>query len=145
MGIVYTEDISIKDYNSLRVSAGWPALHPEQTAASLKGSALVIAAKDGERTVGTARLIWDEGCAALIKDVVVLPEYQGQGIGTAMMARILDYLKSRLKPGYGVQIDLMAAEGKEAFYRKFGFSVRPREYRGSGMDLWISSDETERG
>lgn len=127
----------------LRVSAGWPALHPEQTDASLKGSALVIAAKDGERTVGTARLIWDGGCAALIKDIVVLPEYQGRGIGTAMMTQIIDYLRSNLKPGFGVQIDLMAAWGKEAFYTKLGFSVRPRENRGSGMDLWISNNEIE--
>lgn len=144
MRIVYTGDISTEDYNMLRVSAGWPALHPEQTQASLKGSALVIAAKDGERTVGTARLIWDGGCAALIKDVIVLPEYQGQGLGTAMMKKIMDYLRSKLKPGYGVQIDLMAARGKEAFYRKLGFSVRPSENRGAGMDLWISNNEVQR-
>lgn len=135
--IIYTNDISVEDYNMLRASAGWLTIHPEQAKVGLKGSALLIAAKDGEITVGTARLVWDGGYAALIKDVLVLPEYQGQGVGTAMMTQIMDYLKSKLNPGYVIQIDLMSAKGKETFYEKFGFSVRPRENRGAGMDMWI--------
>jgi GNAT superfamily N-acetyltransferase len=135
--IVYKNDISVEDYNVLRASAGWLTIHPEQAKVGLKGSALLIAAKDGDITVGTARLVWDGGDAALIKDVLVLPEYQGQGIGTAMMTQIMDFLKSKLKPGYCIQIDLMSAMGKETFYEKFGFSVRPRENRGAGMDMRI--------
>lgn len=138
MNIIYTHTITVDDYNMLRVSAGWPVIHTEQAEAGLKGSALIVAAKDGERTVGTARLVWDGGYVALIKDVLVLPECQGQGIGTEMMIRIMDYLKSKLKPGYGIQVDLMSAKSKEGFYEKFGFSVRPRENRGAGMDMWIT-------
>jgi len=137
MSITYTNGISVQDYNMLRASAGWLNIHPEQAEAGLKGSALVITAKNGKRTVGAARLVWDGGYAALIKDVLVLPEYQGQGIGTAMMMQIMDYLRGNLKPGYGIQIDLMSAKGKEAFYEKFGFTARPRENRGAGMDMWI--------
>lgn len=135
--ITYVNGISPEDYNFLRVSAGWTVIHPEQAEASLKGSALVIAAKDGNRTVGTARLLWDGGYAALIKDVLVLPEYQSRGIGMNLITRILNHLKSKLKPGYVIQIDLMAAKDKEGFYEKMGFSVRPREGRGAGMDMWI--------
>jgi hypothetical protein len=29
-------------------------------------------------------------------------------------------------------------EIKSSFYEKFGFSSRPRENRGAGMDLWLS-------
>ena len=138
MSITYTNVISAEDYNMLRSSAGWPTIHTEQAIAGLQGSALVIAVKDGERTVGTARLVWDGGYAALIKDVLVLPDYQGQGIGTAMMTQIMDYLKSKLKPGYSIQIDLMSVHGKERFYEKFGFLVRPRENRGHGMDMLLT-------
>jgi GNAT superfamily N-acetyltransferase len=137
MEITYTNIISVEDYNMLRTFAGWGKIHPEQAEARLKGSAFIIAARDGQCTVGTARLLWDGGCSALIKDVLVLPEYQGQGIGTAMMTQIMDFLYSNLKPGYSIQIDLMAAQGKEGFYEKFGFAVRPRGKRGAGMDLWI--------
>ena len=96
--IIYTNDISVEDYNMLRASAGWLTIHPEQAKVGLKGSALLV---------------------------------------TAMMTQIMDYLKSKLKPCYGIQIDLMSAKGKETFYEKFGFSVRPRENRGAGMDMWI--------
>jgi len=138
MNITYKDDISVEEYNMLRTSAGWPSIQPEQAEAGLRGSALVISAKDGKLTVGTARLVWDGGYAALIKDVLVLPEYQGQGIGTAMMMQIMDFLKSRLKSGYSIQVDLMSSYGKEGFYEKFGFTVRPRKNRGAGMDLWIT-------
>ena len=135
--IIYTNDILVEDYNMLRASAGWLTIHPEQAKIGLKGSALLIAAKDGDITVGTARLVWDSGCAALIKDVLVLPEYQGLGVGTAMVTQIIDHLKSKLNPGYVIQIDLMSANAQESFYEKFGFSVRPRENRGPGMDMWL--------
>jgi GNAT superfamily N-acetyltransferase len=140
MNITYTNTITVEDYNALRESAGWNPIHPEQAAASLAGSALVIAALDGIKTVGTARLVWDDGYAALVKDVLVLPEYQGQGIGTEMMNRIMIFLREKLKPSYGIQIDIMAAKGKEGFYEKFGFTVRPRENRGTGMDLWLRGE-----
>lgn len=135
--VIYTDSISVEDYNKLRASCGWPVIHPEQAQAGLNGSAIVISAIDAGRTVGTARLVWDGGYAALIKDVLVLPEYQCKGIGTAMMSKIMDYIKKNLKTGYGIQVDLMSAKGKEGFYEKFGFSSRPRENRGAGMDIWI--------
>jgi GNAT superfamily N-acetyltransferase len=139
MNLTYLNKIPVEDYNALRESAGWNPVHPQQAAASLAGSALVVAAMDGAKTVGTARLVWDGGYAALIKDVLVLPEYQGYGIGTKMMNRIMDFLRKQLKPGYGIQIDMMAAQGKEGFYERFGFTSRPRENRGAGMDMWLHS------
>ena len=141
MNIVYTNTISVDDFNALRLSAGWSAIDPEQAQAGLSGSAFVTVAKDGDKTVGTGRLVWDGGYAALIKDVLVLPEYQGMGIGTAMMEQILTFLKENMKPGWGVSVDLMAAIGKEGFYEKFGFLSRPRERRGAGMDMWIIKEK----
>ena len=141
MNIIYTNTISVEEYNALRLSAGWAAIEPEQAQAGLAGSAFVTVAKDGDKTVGVGRLVWDGGYSALIKDVLVLPEYQGMGIGTAMMEQILSFLKANMKPGWGVSLDLMAAIGKEGFYEKFGFISRPRENRGAGMDMWIVKEE----
>ena len=140
MKIIYTNTISAHDYNALRVSAGWNEIKAEQAAAGLAGSAFAIAAKDGEKTVGMARLVWDGGYGALVKDVIVLPKYQGLGIGTEMMEQILLFLKGKCKPGWSICIDLMTAEGKEGFYEKFGFESRPRDRRGAGMDMWITGE-----
>ena len=141
MNIVYTNTISVDDYNALRLSAGWSAIEPEQAQVGFVGSAFITAAKDSDKTVGTGRLVWDGGYAALIKDVLVLPEYQGMGIGTAMMEQILSFLKENMKSGWGVSVDLMAAIDKEGFYEKFGFISRPRERRGAGMDMWIIKEK----
>jgi len=142
MNIAYTNNISVEDYNALRLSAGWMTINPEQAQAGLDGSAFIVAANDGDKVVGTARLVWDGGYAALIKDVLVLPEYQGKGIGKHMMEQIISYLKQQMKPGWGIAVNLMAATGKEGFYEKFGFFSRPRNNRGAGMDMWLTKEDT---
>ncbi len=99
----------------------------------LRNSAYIVAAKDGETTVGMARLVSDGGYVVFVADVLVLPEYQGMGIGKAMMERLLRYIRGNMKAGYNVQIDLMSAKGKEGFYKKFGFIKRPDNTFGCGM------------
>ena len=140
MNITYTNSVSVKDYTLLRASAGWRALHPEQAKAGIDGSAFLVAALDGEKTVGVARLIWDGGYGALIKDVLVLPDYQGKGIGKEMVNRIIGFLESQLKPGYGISVDLVAAKGKEGFYKQFGFTELQNERKGTGMELWLTKE-----
>ena len=137
--IIYTNTVTVNDYNMLRQSAGWPVVNAEQAQAGIIGSAFIVSAKDNKKTVGVGRLIWDGGDAALIKDVLVLPEYQGMGIGTHITEQLLAFLKNRMKPGWSVSVDLMAAIGKEGFYEKFGFVSRPRDRRGAGMDLRITN------
>ncbi len=48
-----------------------------------------------------------------------------------------------MKPGYKVKLTLNSAKGKEAFYEKFGFRVRPNEDAGPGMDQWLIMDEDQ--
>ncbi|MFA7383280.1 MAG: GNAT family N-acetyltransferase [Desulfurivibrionaceae bacterium] len=71
-------------------------------------------AYDGERLIGAGRGISDGALRAAIYDMVVLPEYQGHGIGT----RIMNYLLARANAEI---IMLFANPGKEPFYDRFGF------------------------
>ena len=137
--ITYTDTITVEGYNHLRRSVGWQPLAPEQAAAGLRGTAFLVAAMEEGRTVGMARLISDGGYIAFLADVVVLPEYQGQGIGRAMMERVMAYIGGQMKEGWRIQMVLVAAEGKEAFYEKFGFTARPGENAGAGMAQWLKS------
>ncbi|MCL2719033.1 MAG: GNAT family N-acetyltransferase [Lachnospiraceae bacterium] len=95
----------------------------------------VSAVKDGT-TVGMARLLGDAAIFWLIVDVWVLPEYQGQGIGQAMVERLSRYIKENAPKGYHA-LYLMCAKGKEGFYEKLGFDCRPNAYEGSGMEMEI--------
>jgi len=66
------------------------------------------------RLVGAGRVLTDFYRAALVLDVVVLPEYQGRGLGR----KIMRFLTKRAKAS---NLILYAAPGREGFYRKLGY------------------------
>lgn len=138
MNIQYSNDLSAEDYTNLRRSVGFREIPLHQASVGLKNTAYQVAALDGAKTVGMARILWDGGYTAFLCDVIVHPDYQGSHIGTEMVARILDYLRSKLEPGDRILISLGAARDKEPFYHKLGFQSRPNELQGSGMSQWLT-------
>ena len=136
MDITITNSISPEEYLGLRQAVGWSVFPVEQAEAGLQNSH-VICFRNKEKAVALGRVIWDHGYSVLISDVIVAPEYQGQGLGRKLMEAIMAYLRSLLKPGYRIMISLMAAENKQGFYKKFGFIERPSELFGPGMHQWI--------
>ena len=93
---------------------------------------------DDNKIVGSARVIWDRGYVSYLADVMVVPEYQGMGIGTKMVEMSLTFMKSQLKEGWKIKMVLVSAKGRETFYRQFCFMERPNENFGAGMDLWLT-------
>lgn len=136
--IQYVNSISVEDYNNLRKSAGWQEVEPSQVKIGLENTAYQIAAVLNGQTIGMARVISDGGYIAFIADVIVHPEHQRKGIGRVMLQQILSHLKSNLKPGERIGVHLMAAKGKEVFYRELGFGERPNEEQGAGMTMMLS-------
>ena len=131
-----TNTITPEEYLGLRKAVGWSIFPIEQASAGLDNSH-VICLRDGERPVAMGRIIWDHGYSVLIADVIVDPQYQGQGLGRELMKNIMDHLRGLLKPGYRILVSLLAAENKEGFYKKFGFIERPTEIFGPGMHQWL--------
>jgi aralkylamine N-acetyltransferase len=87
---------------------------PEALRKVFENSAVVCFAWHAGELVGCGRAISDRVRFAVIFDVVLLPEHQGQGIGTQIM--------QDLARRSGAQnILLHAARGKEAFYEKLGY------------------------
>ncbi len=68
------------------------------------------------------------------------PLEQAKGIGRELMNYAMNYIKSKLKPGWRIMVNLQAAKGKEGFYKKFGFIERPNQDFGPGMHQWLSSE-----
>ena len=60
-----------------------------------------------------------------IHEIVVLPEYQGQGIGKALMERVLNYFKEK---GLDTAELWVGDENRKAFefYKRFGFQQNGR-------------------
>ncbi|MDR2501752.1 MAG: GNAT family N-acetyltransferase [Oscillospiraceae bacterium] len=141
MSVTYTNAISPEEYNALRSAVGWSARPIEQARQALNGSAFTVTACCADRAVGIARALCDGGDSALIKDVMVLPDYQRQGIGLELMSRIMEFLHGQLNPGWDMQIELASTRGKEQFYQKFGFELRPTDRYGNGMVMRINQSE----
>ena len=135
--IHYEAFITSEEYMELRRKVGWCEFVLEEAQAGIDNAYMVICVRDEDKAVGVARLLWDGGYIAFLADVIVDPEYQGQGIGKKLVESIVDRVKSDMKPGYKVKICLLAAKGKEPFYEKLGFSERPNDKLGAGMDQWI--------
>jgi GNAT superfamily N-acetyltransferase len=119
------------DYNHLRESVGWGTYEPAVIQTALPNSLYCVGAVLNGQVIGMARVVGDGGLVYYIQDVIVLPEYQRQGIGTLLMNAVLTYLRNHVSPNSVV--GLMAAKGKELFYGKYGFYARPTADLGSGM------------
>ncbi|MCP4755015.1 MAG: GNAT family N-acetyltransferase [Proteobacteria bacterium] len=87
---------------------------PEKQRRACENSYAVCFAFDNEKLVGMVRAVSDGEYQAAIYDMVVLPEYQGKGIGKMLM----DNIEKRLPVSTSI---LFAAPGKESFYQKCGY------------------------
>ena len=134
--ITYSELMTPEEYNALRVSVDWREITPEQAKRGLENTTFLVVARDDEKIVGMGRVLFDYGYTAYIGDVIVHPEYQGQGIGTHIVKSLLDQTMDAACEGERIMFILGAAKGKEQFYEKFGFKMRPNEYSGHGMSMY---------
>lgn len=77
-------------------------------------STLVVSAWDNERLVGVVRVLSDKVIRSVIYDLVVDPEYQGQGIGKELVKRCIRH--------YPYTEWLVQTTGNIArYYEKMGF------------------------
>ncbi len=139
-GITYTNTITQESANSIRASVGFRKIHPEQLQASLDGSALIVAAYDRSRAIGMARLIWDGGSVALIRDIIVVPDYQMRGVEDELIEQIFAFLNSKLKPGFGIQVDVMAWDNQKKIYEGLGFQPSVPQRRGTPMHICLTNE-----
>jgi GNAT superfamily N-acetyltransferase len=87
---------------------------PNDLQQAFAASYAVVYAYDGETLIGLARALCDGVYQAAIYDVVLLPEYQGKGIGKAIMEHLCRQLPVD-------NIILYAVPGREGFYARCGF------------------------
>jgi ribosomal protein S18 acetylase RimI-like enzyme len=96
---------------------GWPSgPSPERHLELLHGSERVVLARDAEtgRLVGFVNAVGDGVLSAFVPLLEVLPEYQGQGIGTELVRRMLALLEDRY------MVDLCCDDELVPFYERFG-------------------------
>ena len=136
--ILYTEaNPSPDQLYELFLSTGWNeeyGLTQEEFFHTLQHSWYCLSAYDKDVLVGFGRIISDTVLHALIVDMMILPDYQGKGIGTALLKRLVQHChRHRIR-----DIQLFSAEGKAGFYLKNGFIRRRPD--APGMEWPLPAD-----
>lgn len=109
---------------SLYESTGWWKPGPDAADEAFRlvaGSHCFLVAESKGEIVGMGRAISDHVSDAYIQDVAVRPDYKRQGIGSQLVARLIQRLQ---EDGIG-WIGLIAERNSHAFYRESGFSEMP--------------------
>lgn len=115
----YTE-YSRDEIQRLYSQVGWTAYTEDLNALEqgFKNSLLVLASFENDELLGIIRVVGDGFTVILVQDILVFPQYQRQGIGTALFKAVLD------RYSHVRQIQLVTDNTPQtvAFYKSLGFS-----------------------
>ena len=129
--------VSLDDVLHLYQAVGWTNYtnQPQMLAQALTHSLAIYLARDGEKIVGLVRLIGDGFSSVFVQDLIVLPSYQRQGIGSSLMKEALEDFKE----AYQVQLATEQTEKNMGFYRSMGFETLST-YDCTGM-TWVNREK----
>ena len=103
----------------LYASVGWTAYtdHPEQLRKGFENSMLTLAAYEDDQLLGIIRTVGDGHTIVFVQDILVFPEHQRKGVGSALLQAILD------RYSHVRQIELATDNTPKtiAFYKSMGF------------------------
>ena len=131
------EFVKLEDVLHLYQAVGWTNYthQPEMLEQALSHSLAIYVALDGDAVVGLIRLVGDGFSSVLVQDSIVLPSYQRQGIGSALMKQALEDFKEV----YQVQLATEQTEKNVGFYRSMGFETLST-YNCIGM-TWMNREK----
>jgi len=124
-------------FNVLAESVGWGHPPIEQVKIAIENSIYTVCVEDDKEIIAMGRMIGDNSMSYFIKDVAVMPSYQGKGVGKLLIADMLSFIKDKTPKSWKVCVELISASEKEGFYEKFAFQRRPSATSGSGMSLMV--------
>lgn len=128
--------VDVIELENLCDKVGWPRRPVAKVEAALKNSFLVASLqlqlqRPGstaveQKLIGLARVTSDHAFNATIWDVLVDPEYQGQGLGKSLVEYCVRSLLRR-----DISNITLFADGKVvSFYRSMGFEADPEGIKG---------------
>nr|YP_009398360.1 hypothetical protein [Lophocladia kuetzingii]ARW67546.1 hypothetical protein [Lophocladia kuetzingii] len=124
------KNINLYELEKLCDSVGWARRPLKKVKIALENSFLTISIfyyyKTKKKLIGFARATSDNSFNATIWDVVIHPNFQGKGLGKALMNEIVKQLRY-----YDIStITLFADPEVIKFYRHLGFIIDPEGIKG---------------
>ena len=124
MEVTDTEIREYKNYKeqeilNLYTSVCWTAYteNPVSLKAGFENSLLTLAAYEGNTLLGVIRTVGDGQTIVYIQDILVLPEHQRRGIGTALVQAVLE----RFREVRQIMLTTDNTPKTIAFYESLGF------------------------
>ena len=114
---------SAEDFEMLRREAGLSPVTPDQAALAVAGGWASAHVTYEGAAVGMGRLIGDGGWMFQVVDMAVHPQHQRQGLGDAILTRLLQEIDDRAPAN--AYVSLMADPPGRRLYAKHGFQDRP--------------------
>ena len=115
---------NVKEFNFLYDAVGWGHYKENIAKRSLDNTFYSITVYDDEKVIGYGRIIGDTICFLYIQDIMVVPEYQSNKIGTMIMNKLLEKINDIKRDNPSLRVYLGSSKNKEGFYEKFGFIKR---------------------
>ena len=123
------DGVVIRDYTAferseimnLYASVGWTNYtdHPQMLEKAYNNSLCTLGAYTADNSlIGIIRAVGDGASILFIQDIIVLPEFQRRGIGTALLRAII----SRYPDVYQTELMTDNTDKTIAFYKSLGFT-----------------------
>ena len=140
-----TSPIDVDEFELLCLKVGWPRRPLPKVKMALRNSFLVASlhletsvnassVSHSKRLIGLARATSDHAFNATIWDVLIDPDYQGQGLGKALVEQLVRALLMRDIRN----ITLFADSKVVTFYNQLGFESDPEGVKGM---FWYPSNQ----
>lgn len=124
----------VADYRALRERSGLSPKRADQAERAVVGgwAACHVVHEETGATVGMGRVIGDGGWYFHIVDMAVLPEHQGNGLGSAVLGRLVETIKADAPPD--AYITLLADPPGRRLYARHGFVETAPDSVGMVLD-----------
>ncbi|HEV7771351.1 MAG TPA: GNAT family N-acetyltransferase [Solirubrobacterales bacterium] len=114
-----TGNPTAEEFSNLRRAVGWDAPSSAQTEGALYRTSHAVRIEIDDRLCAFGRLVSDGMLCTYFQDMMVTPELQRQGLGTAVMRALQAAAPAPVSGGFR---GLIAIPGTESFYERQGFT-----------------------
>ena len=118
------------EYAELRRAVDWRVPTWPDIERALAGTYAAACAEGAQGITGMGRLITDGVFYWYIVDVVVRPEHQSEGLGTAIMEALEAVVSEHSAPGVA---NLVAGPDVVQFYKRLGYEDSGSEFMGKAV------------
>ena len=114
-------DYKKEEVLALYESVGWSNYtnRPDMLSQAFQHSLVIYGAYDQEKLIGLIRMVGDGYSVILFQDILILPQYQGMGVGTTL----LNYVLNEYEDVYQKLLFTEQTPETIGFYKSLGFHM----------------------